>query len=73
MSHMGHGIDDYDQAYIDEVMSKRKAHIEMYSMAFLKEVGSHQASKYVLVERMDTENKQIVWEFVKKSKLEQQK
>jgi hypothetical protein len=49
---------------LEEVMHKRNAHLEMYAAAFVKEVGTHEASQYVLIERI--EHNKITWSFEKK-------
>ena len=52
---------DYMNKEIDVVYKKHKMLIEMYAAAFLKEVGSEEASKYKLVQRF--EGNHMVWEF----------
>ena len=49
---------------LDEVWHKRHQHIEMYAAAFLREVGTDEASQYILVEHY-SDNK-IRWSFEKK-------
>ena len=36
--------------YVDELICRRFYHIEMFAAAFIKQVGSEEAGKYMLVE-----------------------
>jgi hypothetical protein len=49
--------------HLQEAMSAQSAHIEMYAAAFLKQVGSTEASKYRLVNRYNTDTDCITWSF----------
>lgn len=46
---------------IHEVMHTRQEHIEKYCAAFFKQVGSHEASQYTLVETHEREG--LGWKF----------
>ena len=52
------------QKLLEQVADKRAAYLEMYAAAFLREVGTHEASKYTLVERIA--DNEITWSFEQK-------
>lgn len=58
-------MNDAMQKHIKEVMLTRAHHIETMSAAFLKQVGSSEASKYRLVETQaqDGSEMRITWQF----------
>jgi hypothetical protein len=55
------------EAHLNKLRQERAQYIEMFSAAFLEEVGSAEASKYRLVETVDREGMKMVttWEFKK--------
>lgn len=46
---------------MDDLMRTRADHLEKFAAAFLKEVGSSEASKYELVECRSDDGSQIRW------------
>jgi hypothetical protein len=52
---------NYMQNNIDKILETRSEHLEMFAAAFVKEVGSLEASRYRLVEVQD--GNKITWEF----------
>ena len=56
------------QKHIDDIMHKSIERLEIYAAAFIKEVGSHEASKYQLVQESyldEARNMKIIWRFEK--------
>ncbi len=53
------------EAHLKKIRQERAQYIEMFSAAFLNEVGDRNASNYKLVERMNHEGTTMVttWEF----------
>lgn len=58
------GLKDTLSNVIAEVMQKQSEHLEKFAAAFLKEVGSAEASKYQLVQQMKGDK--VSWWFEKK-------
>jgi hypothetical protein len=54
---------------INEVMSTRAEHVEKFCAAFFKQVGSHEASQYALVERHEKtfDGFKFTWTFEKRT------
>jgi hypothetical protein len=55
------------EAHLKKLRQERAQYIEMFSAAFLEEVGSKKASKYRLVETVEHEGTRMTttWEFRK--------
>lgn len=55
------------QKKIEEIVRTRSGHLEVYCAAFIKEVGSKEASKYSLIEERSDDGRKIIWYFEKRS------
>lgn len=58
-------MDDTLKTHIDFILDKRANYIEMLCAAFIKEVGSEEASKYRLVEERSLDGLKMFWYFVR--------
>lgn len=54
---------DITHRHLMECAEARAQHLEMYAAAFMKEVGSSTASKYILVERVSPDGLKRTWAF----------
>ena len=55
-------------AHLQKIRDERAQYIEMFSAAFMDEVGDKKASKYRLVETVEHEGNRMIttWEFKKR-------
>ena len=49
---------------IDKILDTRAEQIEMFAAAFLREVGSHRASLYQLIEERSKDGLKTMWYFM---------
>lgn len=55
------------KSHIDEILRTRAEHIEMLAAAFIKRVGSQEASEYCLVEQRSDDGLETKWYFKRRS------